>query len=139
MKRTGPVSCRFAKPHFAKPHFAGVELWLKVHRPSTRPSVVSALAKRSLVKRDWRNAMQPLNKVACTSHSPATAQNNSNSMGRLDRAEQRCWRPTDAEENEEDDVDDEFTQSRLDLNVRVLRVNDLTRRPQRCSAHKCTV
>ena len=61
------VSCRFAKPHFAKPHFvsvelsslASLELWLRVHRPSTRPSVVSALAKRGLTKRDWRNAMQP--------------------------------------------------------------------------------
>ena len=116
-----------------------VELWLRVHRPSTRPSVVSALAKRSLAKRDWRNAMQPLNKVACTSHSPATAQNNSNSMGRLDRAELHCLRPTDAEEDEEDDVDDELAQGRLDLDVRVLRVDDLTRRPQRCSAHTCTV
>ena len=64
------MSCRFAEPHFAKPHFASVELsslaslhvdlWLRVHRPSTRPSVVSALAKRGLAKRDWRNAMQPV-------------------------------------------------------------------------------
>ena len=61
------VSCRFAKPHFAKPHFASVELsslaslelWLRAHRPSTRPSVVSALTKRGLAKLDWRNAMQP--------------------------------------------------------------------------------
>src|SRR5271165_7115574 len=55
-------NCRFAKPHFASVELSSLsslELWLRVHRPSTRPSVVSALAKRGLAKRDWRNAMQP--------------------------------------------------------------------------------